>query len=203
MAITNERNCFSVMAGIQQLNLTVWNATETRKFLTIDLRAAKFNDPLKRMLEVKNITRAFVVSGRKDYSFRMWPHPHDIVQAWEDGQNIVEVVGAMISVRDAPDEEPHRLAAFQAGKHYQRTTWWYPRMPAMGDNFRHRVPSGQSTPPPTVPQAPRTPAVDTVIVGDSTPVVAPKRPQEDHNEPSVKRRRTWIGLLAAGTFQQK
>ena len=195
------------MAGVHQLNLTVWNATETRQFLDIDLRAEKFKDPLKRMLEVKNILRMFLVPGRKKYTFRMWPHPHDIVQAWEDGQQVVEVVGAMMSDQDAPDEEPQRLAAFQTGKQYPNKTWWHPRMYAMGDNFRHRVQPTSTTPPAAPQPLPRAPAVDPmgmVAVGKVTPVVAPKRPQEEtqQGEPSVKRRRTWIGLLGAGAFQK-
>ena len=78
------------MAGIHQPILTALNITETRKFLRIDLSADKFKDPLKRCLEVKYMCKAFLVPGRDTYSFRMWPHPHDIVQAWEDGQGCVE-----------------------------------------------------------------------------------------------------------------
>ena len=96
---TSSADRASAMTGIHQLILTAWNKTETRKFLRIDLSADKFKVPLKRCLEVKNICKVFLVPGRDTHSFRMWPHPHDIVQAWEDGQSCVEVVGAMVSAR--------------------------------------------------------------------------------------------------------
>ena len=77
------------------------------------MEASKFNDALKRAFELKNVVRAKTVPGRQSLTFRMWPHPHDVVQAWENGEDHIDVVSEVMSGKDAPDNAPERLQGFQ------------------------------------------------------------------------------------------
>ena len=92
------------MTGIFHVTLTVWGPKEGKVDLKFDMEAARFNDALKRAFELKNVVREKTVLRHQKCSFRMWPHPHDIIQGWENGQDFIDVVSEVIPGHDAPDE---------------------------------------------------------------------------------------------------
>ena len=126
------------MTGIFHATLTVWGLKEGQTDLVFNMEAPNFNDALKRAFELKNVVRAKTVPGRQRQTFRMWPHPHDVVKGWEDGEDHVAIVSEVIAGNDAPDEAPERLQHFQSNTLIGEKGWWHPPMPVLRPGFQER-----------------------------------------------------------------
>ena len=174
------------MTGIFNATLTVWGPKASKSDLRFDMEASKFNDALKRAFELKNVVRAKTVPGHQPLTFRMWPHPHDVVQGWENGQDHIDVVSEVMVGNNAPDEAPERLHRFQKDGWHGEKGWWHPPMAVIRAGFQER---------PRVPVPPVEPPTATTTSTEAITRVRPDAPASVQTEPPPKRHKKGRGTF--------
>ena len=141
-----------------------------KELLTFSLE--KWEGEKKKAMEIKRVVR-LRTAGQRTYSFRMWPHPIDVLKATQQGHQ-PQIIAYETSDRDEPDHHPSAFVAFK--KKYPidgaAESWWVPGMEVTQDP--------QPTPKAAAPVAAMTKA-------KAAPPPQPRAREEELERPAKKR----------------
>ena len=131
---------------------------------------------LKQALEIKRVV-GLRTGGKRKYSFRMWPHPHDVLKAIQKGHQ-PRIIAGLTSCHDEPDRHPNVLLAFKKDYPVDGAAgdWWVPWMEVINTP---RIPPKPATP---MPKPKATPVAAAVPQPPQ-----PRKREEELERPAKKR----------------